>query len=246
MTDVNPSKDEGRDRDKEGQRLVPAEEVSQIIETRINANNAKHDTEMSHLRGQLDTLVNQSKPQKKTYTLPELEKGVADNTITQTEANTIWRKQEREEDHELIVNTINQAVQGEARNTAVQSQIDKYLEVIPDLKSESQARRNVQSEIDTQMLNSGLSKANLGLELNALRTLYGPAETLGSTEQHDRQSDQEIGGGGEGNNPPSGGLFKNATPLQKEYYTEQMNKGNYTKEQVEKELNSKFNKHGKV
>ncbi len=240
MTDVET----GRDRDEKGQRVVPAEEVSQIVNERVNAINEKHAREMGEIRGELNAMKTAPATENKTYSWAQLETAVTDKTITQAEAQSIWAKQEREKTEAFIRDTIQETVGSVTRDSSLQSQIDKYKATFPDINIEgTEARGKVQAEIRTQLEYTGLSAPTLGTELTALRALYGPVESLGNTHAHERQTHQETGGGSEGVDTPSSDVLKGATSAQKAYYKDKMDKGIYTPEQVKKELTSKHNRH---
>lgn len=244
MSDVN----QGRDRDETGQRVVPAEEVSQIVEQRVNELNESHREEVKALREEIEGLKKSNDPPKQTYTWTQLEKAVEDKTITAAEANAIWAKQEREENQRLIHETVQAAVTGMTQNDKIQSQIDKYKAAFPDItKPGSEARAKVQQAIKQQLGFTGLEKPTLGTELAALSMLFGPPESLGNTDQHPRQTHQETEGRDDDVSAPSNGSLKGATAAQRAYYMDKINKGIYTFEQAQKELDSKHNRHrGKV
>mgnify|MGYP001558276922 CR=1 FL=1 len=243
-----PDVEHTRERDESGNRLVPASEISQIVEERVNRANAKAaqdraaDAErIARLEGALSNLQ-RSESEVKTWTLAALNKAVADGKMT-TEAGTqLWAEQQRRETEALVRATTADLLKA----TQTQQAIDKYKVLDPDLEVRgSESRRKVEAAILTKMARFNLRQPTLDVELDALEQIYGPASQLGkvNTDERDRETFSEITGKGGEEGSSSANYLKGATAAQRAYYQDKVAKGFYTEAQVRAELDSPYNRH---
>ena len=244
-----PDVDTTRLRDEEGNRLVPASEISQIVETRVNQVNAEAARKLAEsaeriarLEGTLVAL--QTKKTDPPVTLAELNQAVADGKLTTEEGTRIWAQQQRRETEALVRSTTAELL----RNSQTQANIDRFKAAFPDLEVRGSKERNqVEAVILTKMSRFGLAQPTLEVELDALEQVYGPVAKLGkmNTDEQARETYREIGGEGGEEGSASQNYLKGATAAQREYYSAQVVKGNYTEAQVRAELDSPFNRHKK-
>ena len=227
----------GRDKDAHGQRVVPADEVSQIVSDAVNRATAP-------LKNQIESLelkANQPVETKETkqYTRAQLNTAVSNEQISQAEADAIWDKQSEKRTTETTINLINQSTQEQR----VQSEIDKYKAFEPDLcDRNSDAFQKVFNEVTEQCQLLGLGAPTLAVELNALKSLYGPSQRLKKPEQRDRQTHQDTTMNNGDNKPGKvqlndDGSPKGLTSDERTYYQDLISKRIYTGwDQVTKEM----------
>lgn len=179
--------DKGRGRDDQGQRLVPADEVSKIVSDAVNRATAPLKTQLESLE------LKSNQPVKtedtKQYTRTQLSSAVANEDISQIEADSIWDKQLEKRATDTTINLINQS----AQEQRVQSEIEKYKIFDSELNDRnSDSFQKVKNEVEDQCNLLGIPQPTLAVELNALKSLYGPSQRLKKPEQRDRETHQDT------------------------------------------------------
>lgn len=232
----------GRERDKDGNRLVPSEEISQIVNTRLREESEKTNRIISGLKEEIESLKQPTSA--KDYTWKELETAVEKDTISKADAQTIWAKQEREKTSLEIQSAVNQAVEGVTRQTGTQQAIDQYKTAFPDIMTPgSDARNKIEAVIATKTNRFGLKEPTLAIELDALESIYGSQDKIGLSTEHARETHQDTLGGDETVQEKDKATLKGATQAQRVYYNEMILKKLMTPKEVRAQLDSKHNRH---
>jgi len=229
--------DEGRRRDDDGQRVVPADEVSKIVSEAVNRATSPLKDQITSLETKVNASV-QTNKETTQYTRAQLAAAVENEKISQAEADAIFDKQQDQRVQDTTISIINQNTQEQR----IQGNIDKYKEFDADLNdSTSDAYRQVASEVAEQCQLLNLEAPTLALELNALKSVYGPVSRL-KPNQRDRQTHQDISTN-EGNDKPGDvtlnddGSPKGLSKDEKIYYQDLINKKIYSDwKQVEEEM----------
>lgn len=219
--------DGGRDRDDNGQRVVPADEVSQIVSNAVNRATAPLKDQIANLESKA---ANPNPPKEdKVYTRAQLNAAVADERITQAEADAIWDKQQEKRNTDTTIQLINQS----RNDDKIQVEIDKYKAFDPDLDERtSDAYTKVALEVQEQCRLLGIQQPTLAVELNALKTIYGPANRLKNPQQKDRQAHQDTVTNDGDDKPKKVEVNDDGSPVgltkdERAYYQDLINKGIY-------------------
>jgi hypothetical protein len=172
---------------------------------------------------------------KRDYTRVELQKFVDDGKISQVDANALWDKQTETKILANVDAKLDARLKQDSHAVAVQAQVDRYKELIPDmLLPDSEARRKVDAEFRSLVdLGQPDNKADGGLttELLALRAVFGPAEAL-QRSRAELQTHQESGARGgdfssDGDSLTKEGWPKGLSERQRTHYEDQIRKGIY-------------------
>ena len=217
-----------RQRNGDGERLVPANEVAEIVSKRIGEVNAKHDREIADLKL---AMVNQQTANQQTanpppapakvYSRAELAVAVEKNQISEEKANEIFDRQQEQRIKDGVLKEVGGALQAHQQNTFVQNKIAAYKEHLPDINSPgTKAYQDLQQEIQTQMQFTGQANSSPALELQALRVLFGDEGKLRPVGEHERETHQDthFGGDQNGGNQQQGQHKLKLTQAEQSYY----------------------------
>jgi len=223
------------ERNKQGdEEVVPKRQLIAAVnsaERKTDAERARADA----LQRQLDEIGRKDQP--KQYTRSELTAGVAAGQITQEAADQVWEDQivARAEARATQVATEN--VTRARRKERVDSDINRYTALEPDILIEGSDIRNKIAKEFKFLVDMGDS-STAETELKAIRAALGPVEQLelakSGVSQH--SSHRETGGGGGGGKP--GKKFEDTlSQREKAYYQKGIDGGRYKDwSEVKKEL----------
>lgn len=208
------------------------------------------ETENARLTGQIEGLAaaptadsggnGQPQIQEQELTPAELTQAVTEGRLTEGEAEAIReRRRERQIDRK-IDEKVETTVAVRDLNTRVNDEITRYRQVIPDLNDKASAAwQKIQVEFDN-LVSLGNDSKNTRTQLMAARAAFGPIANLEKAATAEpRETHQEAGGGGPGGGDGgnSGDAWpKDTTTDQKNYYTDLIGKGIYTRENAIVEL----------
>ncbi len=182
--------------------VVPKARLDQEIEKRKQADikAARYQgqiEEMSKNRSQDDTGSGGSdKP--KVYTRSELRDLVDSGRMTSDQMDDVLDAQRDAKTASLVQATVNTSLQTTNQQQSVESQINAYNEVKPDIRTEgSEDRAKVQEEYDFLVANGDDAK-DLRTQLKALRAAFGPVgglKPLKVVQKQDTHMEMSTGGG---------------------------------------------------
>ena len=226
------------DGDDQGQeRRYSEEDVSKILSEKIGARVNEVTQNFKSKISDLEAKVNQA-PAPRKYTRAELNTAVKEGKIGESEAQSIFDKQQEQDIEERAQQTAERVISQQNQQTKIQSSIDAYTNFDPDLMVEgTDARSRISNEVQAQMSIFGQKEATLATELAALRAVYGPEEGLSKGKEHRRESHQESFGGSDGQSKSSSsGWSKDITSRQRDHYQRMMDMGQITMDQVKDEI----------
>jgi len=135
------------------------------------------------------------KPQR--FTRAQLRAGVEAGQLTQEQADETWDDQLREDIRKETATTVTESVSSSARSDRVNTDMNRYIAVEPEVLVEgSQIRSKVQAEFT--YLTTELGDPNeLATQLKAMRAALGPIEALELAKSGTalRDTHKEAGGG---------------------------------------------------
>lgn len=196
------------------------QEFSQTMQARINENNARHEKK-------------EPAPQRE-FSRAELNQLIRDEKITEEQGQGIYDNQlERKIDQK-----VQDGVATSENNRSIDATIDKYKAFDPDLVVPgSKSRLRIEGEVQIQMSMYGQKEATLNTELAALRTIYGDADNLTSTQEKDRESHQDTTSGSDKETVVNkDGWPKGLSAKERTYYDGQVGSGRMTVEDVVEEM----------
>lgn len=203
---------------------------------RFNEATGKLKDEISDMKAEMEELrANQPAPapleEKKSYTRAELNNAVDEGQITQETADQIMDDQITAKAVKAAEDTTKTILSDNQQTTFVQSEMAKYKAAKPDvLVDGSEERKKVIAEFN-YLVGLGEDPKSAATELKALRSLYGPVDSLQKKEITDeaRQTHQDVGGGEEtdGGSLDTKKVVKGLTKDRKEYYRKAIDKGIY-------------------
>ena len=182
-------------------------------------------------RIRLDEQTKSSQP-KETYSRAELLSMVDDGQLSQLKADSLWESQIEKNVTEKVL----QQVESSNANSRVGRELDRYIEIVPDLmKDGSEDRAKVATEF-SYLVGHG-SPGDQSTQLAALRTVYGSIEKLSKKSTQHVGTHQETGGGLKPEPKTEKGLLKTLSSREKAHYEKGIEKGLYKGwDDVEKEL----------
>lgn len=175
-----------------------------------------------------------AEPQKH-YTRTELKAAVTAGQISQDQADDIWDNQVRAEAIETARVTATEVVRGGTQKERVDSQIESYKRLRPDIMDEgSETREKVRAEFNylvRELGEPGTGPDALKTQLKAIRAVLGPLDKLESASRARRAPESEEQGGGSGR-PAGGGktgkkLVDKLDAAAKEHYERGIKQGRY-------------------
>ena len=148
------------------------------------------------------------------YTRVELQGFVEAGRINQNDANALWDQQHEAKVLRNVETLLDKRLTTDNRAVAVQAQVDRYQELVPDmLVPDSEIRQKVEKEFEALVelgQPSHKEQGGLGTELLALRNIFGPAEALRQSRTA-LQTHQESGARGAADDD-DGDLTKDGWP----------------------------------
>ncbi len=173
------------------------------------------------------------------YTRVELQGFVDAGQISQENANALWDQQLEKRVRRDVDQQIDTRLTTHNRAVAVQAQVDRYKEFLPDLgDKESETAQKVEREFRA-LVDLGqpehVQQGGYATELLALRNIFGPVEALQKSRtglQTHRESDAR-GDDDRDDDATKDGWPKGLSARQKAHYEDQIRKGIYkSKEDV--------------
>jgi len=196
MTEMTGTKKTGQDDvPGQGEKTVPLAALQ--AETRKRQELA---TQLAELRGRVEGMATAPRPAdepKKELTRADLKRAVADDKITEDEADALWEQQITRKAAKAGADAAKETMDSGTLQSRVSGEIARYKGVISDLDDkESAAYRKVAGEFK-HLAGLGYDRDDLRTEVAALRAAFGPIESLESTERpRAREGHQETGGRG--------------------------------------------------
>jgi hypothetical protein len=186
----------------EGQQPKDGEFVprTQLIAALNNAEQ-KRERELATLRAEFEAKLAKAteKPAEtpKRYSRADLLAAVANQQITQEQADTEWERQIREDALATATQAAREIVTTAKQTETVTSQIDQYKALEPEIMAQgSEIRDRIQQEY-TYLLGLG-DKHCEATQLKAIRAVLGPVEKLKAAKsgRTSHEGHRETGGGG--------------------------------------------------
>lgn len=206
---------------------LSAEQMEAMISRSVQAATAPLTNKIAELEGQL---AEKAKPIEPSYTRADLDAAVRNGKITEFQANELWDNQQRKQTAELIATTVDSKIVDISRNQAVLNGISEYTALIPDVLVEGTADRKKVADEFNYLVSIGQPKTK-ATELVALKTIYGPIETLKAArsrarneETHEESGSGGHGGGHDGSSAPT---KLNLTADEKRHYQYCIDRGLY-------------------
>jgi hypothetical protein len=187
----------------EGQQPKDGEFVprTQLIAALNNAEQ-KRERELATLRAEFEAKLAKAteKPAEtpKRYSRADLLAAVANQQITQEQADTEWERQIREDALATATQAAREIVTTATRTESVTAQISSYVEAEPELKDKSSDTYQKVAEEFRALVNLGDDPKSLTTELKAIRAALGPIEKLKAAKsgRTSHEGHRETGGGG--------------------------------------------------
>ena len=217
--------------------LTPAD-VTAAVTAAVAAATAPLTAKITELEGTVVAAADAPPPQPE-YTRAELGKAVEDGKITEIQAQDILDKQNDKKTANLVKETVSTTIGNINRDQTVDSQIDAYSKLMPEVLAEgSDERQRVASQF-SYFVSIGLPN-DKSTELAALNSVYGSIDALksskGAAQEFDTQ--QETSGGGAPAETVSGTTLKLSADERK-HYQYLIDRGQY-KDWKEVEAEMKF------
>ncbi len=228
MDDKTQPDSEGGDKGAQGN--VSLEEQNRGLMQGMMAEREKRqqlELEVRELKGKMDAYSKKADAPK-AYTREELNALVDDGKLDRARADQIMDAQLERNVKERVSADVVSAMQTQRRDERVQAELDRYLDVIPDVQTTgSEARQKVEQEF--QYLVSLGDAPDKATELKALRSVFGPANKL-QKSQPTRETHQETGGStpdGDTGGQHDDDVPKGLTAAQRAYYKPLVERGMY-------------------
>lgn len=236
------------DQNKQGDEFIPPKDGSWVPRGRMNEAVEKATAPLQQKTDSLiaenarlkEQISNKGTEQqnKKVYTLAELRAFVTDEKISQAQADSIFEQQQQD----AVKLQIDTQVQNHLNNSdarhAVESQLNAYLEILPDMMTEgTENRKKVATEYNRLIGVFGLPEAksvqDTKLQVAACQAAFGDAAQLKQhmdrdVSKEERETYQEIGSNeGETITDEDQKTIKKLDPKQKKYYQNMIDKKFY-------------------
>ena len=221
----------GSDSTTQGQQgFIPPKDGSWVPIDRLNeviASKGQTERELVELRNEVGTLKKAAEAPKE-YSRAELGQFVDDGRMTQDEADRVIERQATHRIQENVTATVTQTMQQQQQGQAIQAEVNRYKAVIPEVTQAGTAER-ARVETEYQYLVGIGNTPDASTELTALRSVYGPVESLQKGERQETETHQETGGGQSetGKSTNTDGAPAGLTTAEKSYYQDQIGKGIY-------------------
>ncbi|MCP4900113.1 MAG: hypothetical protein GY906_24345 [bacterium] len=219
-----------------GQSGIPRERFNQVVDER-NALRRERD----ELKGGQQA----ASPQETVYTRSQLNGFVAKEELTQDQAEEIWANQISRSAEKKAEDKATQIVVDGQKQTAVNTAISRYLNVIPDLKDEASGAFQKVQEKYNWLVSIGQPDTT-ATQVAAMDAAFGSIDALEAAgTAKPRDTHQDTGGGdrpGQDDDTTSEGWDKNMNAGQRNYYQDMVNKGVY---KTTADANKQFSYKGK-
>ena len=199
---------------------VPLSRAERMAENA--AAKAREETE-ARLKAEFATRAETPK-EPKTWTRAELAQLVDNGDINQAQADELMDRQHEFQVKRQIHETVTQGLTQQSRQTRIESQIDRYKELVPDVADESDTRRRVAAEYRYLVDDLGDPEGH-ATELKALRAVLGPLEKL-QAPRRPAPAHEETNGEGGGESSPEG-FPKDMPRKHRDYYQKMLDDGFY-------------------
>jgi hypothetical protein len=178
-------------------------------------------------------------PEPKQFSRAELDQAVTAGRITEAEATALWDKQAAEQTVRLVRDTVREAVQATTQQKTVETQIEEYATLKPDVLKPGTVDRERVTKQYNYLVSIG-QPATKSTELAALGMVYGPLEGLKAARsgRPSEETHEEVGGGAPSGDPAdSDGPKTKLSAREKAHYQNLINRGLYNSwADVDKEL----------
>lgn len=201
----------------------PREEVEGLRRALAAERNQKSTlkSQLADLTAKVDEL---SKKPEKEYSRAELQSFVDDGRMSQGEADRLLDEQIKRTVKTEVRDEIKADLSRETLAARINTEIDKYTEVYPDILSDGSDNRRLVAEEYQRQLSLG-KPDNMQTELDALAAVFGPSTRLSKGRQKDPETHQDVGSDG-GGTPAKTGAPKLPANV-KAHYEKMISAGRY-------------------
>lgn len=176
---------------------VPLQALEDERQKRQNA-----EKQVAELRGKVEILSQQPQGNEtaaKEWTTAEIKEAVNTGQISEDEAERIRQAQWKREVKQEVTQEISQTLNQQSVNQRVDSEIQRYVKIIPELSNQSSDTfGKVKKEFDYLTTMLGRDANDIGTQLQAVRTVFGDIEALEKVNGKPAiMPHQEVGGQGQ-------------------------------------------------
>lgn len=192
----------------------------------INGQVSELKAQLARAQGQVEgmTAAKPAEQPKQTYTRAQLTAAVDGGQMTQDDADSLHEQQVIERTTQQVTERVMGTVKASESENRALADIDKYVAARPDIMIEGTTARNRLADEFSYLTSMGHSDSKQTQAL-ALRTVYGPVENL---RPGTRTTHEETGRGDGGEEHTTGdGPPKDMSAGQRNYYQDQINKGQF-------------------
>lgn len=213
---------------------IPRERVNEMVSNAVNSATSNLGREVSELRGRLEQQGEQLKSANAApkATREQIRARVEAGEMSEAEANDYLLEQRLNDMKSEIVESITTTTAQQQRESLVTEQIKAYQAKVPSVMAAgSPERTRVVQEFDYLTKTLGMPPDGRA-ELQALRSVLGPVESLGNKADGTPEHHQETSGSGGGDESQGGSQNTDGAPsdlssAEKKYYADQIEKGIY-------------------
>lgn len=211
----------------EADGVTPKVEKPVITEAELKATEraARAEGEAAALKAVATAKPVQKQTAEKIQTRQELRAKVNAGEITEDQMDDILERQFEAKLSKKVEETVESRVSNSQTTATIDSQIQAYVGVFPDINKEGSATRaKIQAEF-VELVKGG-SPESISTELAAIKIVCGQLKT--GSRRAAPEPHEEIGGASEGNDrPDTQGWAKGLGPTQKKHYTKMVERGMY-------------------
>lgn len=186
--------------------------------------NRRHasETKAAELTGKVDALSRQ--PAAKEYTRVELQEFVEGGRMSQEDADRLLETQQTRRVEKTVSENLETKFRENTLAGKITAEIERYKELKPEIMEDGSSLRQEVSDAYAYHVSLGKPE-NLQTELDALITVLGPAAKLQVAREKERETHQDTGSDGGGEESATGGWPKEMPAATKRYYEDLINKG---------------------
>lgn len=241
-----PEENKQQEQEEQQEKFTPPKDGSWVPRDRMNEAVDKVRQELQQEREARIRLEEQFKTQQKTnqqnekiYSLAELRQFVDDGKISQDQADAIYENQQEKKFQQKLDQRLNEHLQTTETSRQIDTKLNAYLEVMPDLLTEGSENRNKVAAEYTRLSNIfGAPKADSvedkKMQVAALEAAFGDVNALKQSKMNDytresRETEQETAGQGE--DAPTAEeekVMKKLDKRRRDYYKKMIDKGFYS------------------
>jgi hypothetical protein len=174
--------------------------------------------QVAELKGMVTGLTTKQVEAPKVYTEAEIQAAVNKGTITEARANEIRARQIKDEAVAEAKKTIKAEMTSTQTMNAINAELGRYGNALPALRDVDSPARAKANAAYQRLLDRGHEPGER-TELAAIELAFGPVEALEAVKSRgERETHEETGGAGGGQNPGGEGWPKDMPAKNRMYY----------------------------